>query len=57
MNIYGLNKLISELEQDKKRFADLLPFYYQMRKDLMKKLSKGIQGIINRDKIKFAEEK
>ena len=50
MNIYRLNKLIAELETDKKRFADLLPFYYQMRKDLMKKLSKGIQTIINRDK-------
>jgi len=44
MNIYQLNNLIAQLEKEN---HGMLDFYKNMRKDLMKTLSKGIQEIID----------
>jgi len=50
MNIFDLNKLISAIENGDGTMKNMLPFYRNMKKDLMKKLSTGIQEIINQGK-------
>ena len=47
MNIYQLNNLIAQISNPSHDGHGMLDFYKNMRKDLMKTLSKGIQEIID----------
>ena len=47
MNIYELNNLITSIENPKHAGHDLLDFYLNMRVELMKTLSSGIQNILD----------
>jgi len=47
MNIYELNALIENLETRKDGMGkDMIPFYYEQRKKLLKEISKGINEIL-----------
>jgi len=46
MNIYELNKLITTIEDPSHFGHDMLDFYLNMRRELMAKLSKDINEII-----------
>ena len=50
MNIYELNNLIASIENPNHAGHDLLDFYLNMRVELMKTLSKGVQAIIEASK-------
>lgn len=49
MNIYQLNDLIRRLRDPNHPVHDMLDFYIEQRKELMKSLSQGILEILNKN--------